>query len=317
MKKPLTLLALSLFISSLIQAQVTTDSAGNVITAPGTQQIITTTTTITTPPVATPQPPPAPPQVVQAVPATEIAAPAFDEPLPTINVNRLRFGAFVAPTISWMKPTASTDDDNKFNVESGGTRVGFIYGLMADYNFAPNYGIVTGIQINQTGGRIIATNRAQTGLVNDVLKADFTYRLQYVEIPLALKLRTDNISGFRFFGQLGASVGFNIGKKTDYTVTSIGGQGTAAYDTSGSKIKLTGDLGHIAPLMFQMNVGAGLEYPFNNRLTAYFGLFFNNGFAPDATKPNLFDEDKLGYKGEFRDANTRLNNFAFRFGLFF
>ena len=216
-----------------------------------------------------------------------------------------------------MKPTASTDDENKFNVVSDGTKIGFTYGLMADYNFAPNYGIITGIQITQTGGKIITTNKDQAIQSDKVLKADFNYRLQYVEIPLALKLRTDDINGFRFFGQLGASIGFNIGKKADYTVSSVRSNATAAYDTSGTKIKLTGSLGHIAPIMFQMNIGAGAEYPFNNRLTAYFGLFFNNGFAPDATKPDLFDEGKLGYSGSFRDANTRLNNFALRVGLFF
>ena len=69
--------------------------------------------------------------------------------------------------------------------------------------------------------------------------------------------------------------------------------------------------------MFQMNIGAGAEYPLNNKLRAYAGIFFNNGFAPDATNPQDFDEDKLGYKGDFRDANTRLNNFALRLGLFF
>jgi hypothetical protein len=198
---------------------------------------------------------------------------------------------------------------------------------MADYFFAPNYGIVTGIQINQTGGKIMVMNKDQTvpapGTAGPgkILMTDFDYRLQYLEIPLALKLRTDDIGGFRFFGQLGASIGFNIGKKADYTIRYVptNDQGTTmpVVDTSGTKIKLTGSLGHIAPIMFQMNIGAGLEYPFSNRLTAYLGLFFNNGFAPDATKPNLFDESKLGYQGEFRDANTRLNNFALRLGLFF
>src|SRR5690606_12661946 len=144
---------------------------------------------------------------------------------------------------------------------------------------------------------------------------EFDYRLQYVEVPLALKLRTDDFSGFRFFGQLGASIGFNIGKKADYTVRSVNNSGTA-YDTSGTKIKLTGALGNIAPVMFQMNIGAGLEYPISNKLSFYAGVFFNNGFAPDATKPDKFDEDKLGYRRSFRDANTRLNTFALRVGLF-
>lgn len=298
-----TLIALN--TTPMLQAQVVTDSAGNVISE---------TSDPAAAPVASPATPVPPPTT-----ATRTTTTVYDvnvEPGTSVHVSRLRFGAYVAPTISWMKPTASTDDENKFNVENNGSKVGFTYGLMMDYFFAPNYGIVSGIQINQTGGKIMATSIDQSITKDKVLKSEFDYRLQYLEIPLALKLRTDDFSGFRFFGQLGVSAGFNIGKKADYTVRSID-ENLRTYDTSGTKIKLTGSIGNIAPVMFQMNIGAGLEYPLSNKLSFYLGLFFNNGFAPDATKPNLFDEDKLGYAGEFRDANTRLNNFALRFGLFF
>ncbi len=278
-------------------------------------------------PVAAPPPPPPPPAPAYIPPATTTTTtsstttattpvtPVYNARRGSIDVNRLRFGAYIAPTISWMHPTAATDDKNEFNVESNGSRVGFTFGLMAEYFFAPRYGIVTGLQINQTGGKIIATNKDQTLTGDKVLKADFTYRLQYFEIPLALKLRTDDINGFKFFGQLGVSLGVNTAKKADYKVTST--TGGAKRDTSADNIKLTGSLGLIAPVMFQMNLGVGAEYPFSNSLTGYFGLFFNNGFAPDATNPDKFDNGKLGYSGTFRDANTRLNNFAIRLGLFF
>ncbi|MEO6833674.1 MAG: porin family protein [Chitinophagaceae bacterium] len=236
-----------------------------------------------------------------------------------LDVNRIRFGVFLAPNISWMKPTAATDDSRNYNVSSDGSKLGFTYGLMAEYFFAENYGIVTGIAINSTGGKIIA-NRNPPSLVpdpNTVLTTNFNYRLQYLEIPLALKLRTDDISGFRFFGQLGASLGINIGKKADYNVSYTDAAGIA-HDTAANKIKLTGGFGMIAPIMFSMNIGIGAEYPLNNKLKAYLGIFFNNGFAPDATKPEKFDGVKLGYgTGTFQDANTRLNNLSLRLGLFF
>lgn len=329
MKKPLILGVIAMLWSyNVLHAQVVVDSAGNVI---GT---VVPTSPVTTPApvIATPVPAAAPANTTVVTPpattTTVVTTPAaptvtYDaDASPAINVSKLRFGAFLAPTISWMRPTAATDDENQFNVSNGGSKIGFTYGLMGEYFFATNYGIVTGIQINQTGGNIIATNKNQSptpSTSDQVLSADFNYRLQYLQVPIALKLRTDDISGFRFFGQLGASVGFNIGKKADYDVKyyqNAGGIG-AIRDTSGTKIKLSGKVGNIAPVMFEMNIGAGAEYPINNKLTAYVGLFFNNGFAPDATKPNLFDEAKLGYAGEFRDANTRLNNFALRLGLFF
>lgn len=230
-----------------------------------------------------------------------------------VTLNRIRFGAYVAPNISWMRPTASKD--GVFGVESDGSKLGFTYGLMAEYYFARNYGIVTGLQVNSTGGKIISTNinanNPTTG-VAQVNKANFDYRLQYLEIPIALKLRTDDISGFRFFGQLGATLGINIGKKATYDVNFY--NGTKDTSVSDSKIKIEGTT-TIAPIMLQMNIGAGAEYPINNKLTAYVGLFFNNGFAPDATSPDKYKN--FGYQGTFTDAKTRLNNFALRLGLFF
>lgn len=252
--------------------------------------------------------------------AQETAPPPPPEPVYGSNVSKIRFGAYLAPTISWMRPTASKSDDGNFSVSSNGSKVGFMYGLMAEYFFAPNYGLVTGLQINSTGGKMNATNitPAAATMANQVLKADFDYQLQYLEIPLALKLKTDNINRFKFFGQLGITAGINIGKKASYTVSYTDASGAVKPDATGDKIKITGDLGAIAPVLFEMNIGAGAEYPLSNKLTAYFGLFFNNGFAPDATAPQKYDSDKLGYgKASFKDGNTRLNNFALRLGLFF
>lgn len=236
-----------------------------------------------------------------------------------IDVSRVRFGAFIAPNVSWMKPTTSTDDEKQFNVKSNGSKIGFTYGIMADYFFAPNYGIVSGIQITSTGGKIIATeigDDPQPKRANKVVKADFNYNLQYLEIPLALKLRSDNMGGFKFFGQLGVTAGINIAKKADYTVDYYASDSTLK-SKSDTKAKITGSLGAIAPVLFQMNIGAGVEMPVSYKLKFYVGLFFNNGFAPDATKPDLYDEKNLGYSGTFRDGNTRLNNLALRLGLFF
>lgn len=236
-----------------------------------------------------------------------------------VTFNRIRFGAYIAPNSSWMRPTASKSDDGQYNVSKNGSRVGFTYGLMAEYYFARNYALVSGLQVNSTGGKITAerVNLATTPGVSQVQKADFDYRLQFLEVPIALKLRTDEISKFRFFGQLGLTVGFNIGKKASYTVNYYDGDANSLSTAQGDKVKLTGSVGSIAPVMLQMNIGGGAEYPINNKLTAYAGIFFNNGFTPDATAPQKYDNNRLGYKGSFYDANTRLNNFALRVGLFF
>ncbi|RYE25869.1 MAG: PorT family protein [Sphingobacteriales bacterium] len=239
------------------------------------------------------------------------------------ELRKMRFGVFFAPNVSWMKPTANKSDDRLYTVSSEGSKGGYSWGLMMDYYFAENYGIATGFQLNSTGGKILATQNLQVTQPSGagvVRSAYFDYRTQFLEIPFNLKLRSDAVgkSGVRFFGQIGLSLGFNISKKASYEVTysdtsNASPTGFADKTVSGENEKLQGGLS-ISPVMLGMNLGAGVEYPITPKMSIYGGVFFNNGFVPDATNPR---EIKMDYKGKFSDGNTRLNNIAFRIGLFF
>jgi opacity protein-like surface antigen len=231
----------------------------------------------------------------------------------------LRFGVFIAPTVSWMKPTANKSDDKLYLISSQGSKIGYTWGLMMDYPFAENYGIATGFQIVTEGGKILAeenTNTTQPATINRVTKADFDYTLKYLEIPFGLKLRSDELGGgLHVFGQMGLSLGINIGKKASYDVsytdTSDGKVIVRSVSENGEKIFGSSA---IAPVLLSLNLGAGLEYSLSEKMSLYLGLFFNNGFVPDVTNPNRLD---LNYKGKFSDSNTRMNSIALRLGLFF
>lgn len=226
---------------------------------------------------------------------------------------KVRFGAYIAPNISWMRPANSKSNDGAYGVTNNGSKVGFTWGVLMDYWFADRYALATGIQINGTGGKILATRIDPTMNTNTVYNADFNYSMQYLEIPVNIKLKTSPMaSGMYFFGQAGLTGGFNIGKKASYTVKATDNLNNMA-DYSEDKVKLSGTLA-VAPMSFQLNVGAGVQYPFSDRMAAYAGLFFNNGFAPDVTNPAKYN---LIYPGSFSDGNIRLNNFALRLGLFF
>jgi hypothetical protein len=62
-----------------------------------------------------------------------------------------------------------------------------------------------------------------------------------------------------------------------------------------------------------MNIGAGVQYNIGQKVDAYAGIFFNNGFAPNATNPSRISN----IPASFTDGNTRLNNFALRLGFYF
>lgn len=240
-----------------------------------------------------------------------------------VGLKNTRIGLFIAPLNAWMKPTASKSNDGLYLVNSDGSKVGYSWGLMVDHFFTDNYGISTGAQLTTTGGIINSVYdpaKLPTPQTAGLVKAALVdYRLQYFEVPFGLKLMSDNISGgLRIFGNIGVTAGINIGKKGSYTITytkSSTDIPPIVSDTtiSGEDEKLRGGLS-IFPLLFQMNLGAGVEYQITDKMSMYMGLFFNNGFAPDVTNPK---ELRLDHEGNFSDGVVRLNNLALKIGLFF
>lgn len=254
-----------------------------------------------------------------------IAQYTYGEPVESNNsgggsVRKTRFGLFIAPNNSWMKPTASKSNDGLYLVSSNGSKIGYSWGLMMDYFFAENYGIATGVQLNTTGGKMNATyditKLPLVPPVNLVKSAEFDYRLQYFEVPFGLKLLSDELSGgVRIFGNIGITAAVNIARKGSYTVLYTDTSSTGSVDkvATGENERLRGGLS-ITPILFQMNLGGGIEYRVSQKMSFYLGLFFNNGFAPDATNPK---ELNMEYKGTFSDGNTRLNNMALKIGMYF
>ena len=232
-----------------------------------------------------------------------------------------RFGVFLAPNISWMKPTNTKSNDGLHRVSSDGSKVGFTWGLIADYYFTDNYAIETGFQLNSTGG-IISTEHVLPVPVNEsyISGTNFDYNLQYVEVPFNLKLISDEIGGgLKLFGQLGASVGVNISKKATYVVNYYDNDNGTSGMVTGEKERLSGTL-PVSPIMFSLNVGGGIEYALGEKISIYTGVIFNNGFAPDATNPANYDLNLTTAPSStpiFKDGNTRLNNVAIRLGLIF
>ncbi|MBL7682928.1 MAG: PorT family protein [Flavipsychrobacter sp.] len=234
-----------------------------------------------------------------------------------VALKQVRFGAFIAPNSGWMKPTANKSDDKLFIVDKGSSQMGFAWGLMMDYYFAENYGIATGFQLNRMGGNISITQNpavTQPVAINQVRSADFTYKVQYLEVPFGLKLRSDDLGGIRVFGQIGISAGITLSKKATYDVVFTDTAAGTAIEkrATGENEKISG-LG-ITPILLQMNVGGGIEYAITEKMSIYAALLFNNGFTPDATNPKELD---LDFKGKFSDGNVRMNNIALRIGLFF
>jgi hypothetical protein len=120
------------------------------------------------------------------------------------------------------------------------------------------------------------------------------YRLNYVEIPLSLKLMTNQIGYITYFGQFGLQGGINIRSRADITTLN------------GTNNKVKEDFGaDVTPGNFSLLVGAGLEYNITGETSLLAGLQFANGFIDVTDNPQ-------GFK-----TKSALSHFRLQLGVFF
>jgi len=166
-----------------------------------------------------------------------------------------KLGIAAHPTFGYLKV-----DGENINVKSDGMRAGFSYGLLGDFAFADNYTFSTGLLLTTVNGQnvTIAGPKVQT-----------IYKLQYIEIPLKLKLFTNQNNDMRFYGELGLGNGINVGAKSDIKTA----------DNSIPEVKDKNISSDIAAYRGSIIIGGGAEFTISGKTKASAGLAFNNGFT--------------------------------------
>lgn len=198
-----------------------------------------------------------------------------------------RFGIKVAPNLGFINP------DTK-ELKNDGTRLGFTFGLMGDFMLGnnQNYAFSTGLFLNSVGGK---TTYPLNGLN---LGTESKY--QYIEVPITLKLKTNEIGYMTYYGQIGFGTAFNISAKSDFDV----------YDaTAGKLVRVTDEdiMDNTNLFKASLIVGAGLEYNFSGATSAMVGITYNNGFT------NIYNDMKSGDK----ELKAKLNYVELSLGVFF
>lgn len=173
-----------------------------------------------------------------------------------------RLGLKAHPTFGYL-----TSDDAGF--ESDGVKIGFSYGLLIDYGFADNYAFATELSITGCGG----SYKFKFG---DTTYASSLF-LQYVEIPLTLKLRTNAMGDVKYYGQFGLAAGVNVKAKNTLTKSTNG----TAHSTGQENV-----IDDINLLRLALVIGAGAEYTISGNTALTGGITFNNGFTDIASDNN-------------------------------
>lgn len=194
---------------------------------------------------------------------------------------KIRLGLHASPNLGWMK-----SDISQFEKDGLQPRLGFGYGLMFDYKFSEssNYLFSTGFNITSCGGGLIEPYDSTSvfvpsaGVTTEIYytgKMDRTYRLNYVNVPLLLKMRTNEIGYMSYFAAIGIDLGFRTrvfaNDQFDWEDNSAG----PALGESRKDLNITKEMNFFRTAL---NISAGGEYNLTGNTNIYFGLGWHNGF---------------------------------------
>jgi hypothetical protein len=201
---------------------------------------------------------------------------------------KFRLGLNASPNLGWIK-----SNDKEF--ETDGVRAGIGGGLVMDFYFSKNYGITTGLQIMNVGGKV---KYDAPGIY-----IAQTFKNQYVQIPFGLKMKTNDFSGFNIYGIFGITAEYCFRARYDAEFDVLGFQGSVENEDAK-------DNDYTRSLRLGLNVGLGTEYNIAGSTSLFVGLTYNNGIIGAYKK----QEDS---NGNVTNPSANLNYFALNLGVLF
>lgn len=192
----------------------------------------------------------------------------------------VRFGIKLAPNLGFLQ--SETD-----GIEANGSGFGYTFGLLAEFPIgsAGNYRFATGLFLNNVTAKwqqdyvYVASVDAGSPLITKQLETDV--KLQYIEVPLTIKMMTNEIGYMRYYGQIGFGNAFNIRAKADQVVAQVDGTRADGQPivTVFNEDKNEDIQSDIMLYKASLVVGAGMEYNFSGNTSLLVGITYNNGFT--------------------------------------
>ncbi len=218
--------------------------------------------------------------------------------------NNFRLGGQISPSYTWL-------GINDKVASSDGGRLGMKLGMTGDFYFAENYSLSTGIGFSfANGGTIKQSKGGQFWRKSDLEKEEyhhvaaggkFDYKLQYVEIPFSLKMRTSEFGYIRYFGEIPI---ITLGIVTQ-------ARGAIDGDIKTEKENIYNSVG---ALNLSWGLGGGVEWGMTSNTALVAGLYNQQGFTDvtrDGEKHTLYDDNT------WDNSKATLRSITLRIGVLF
>lgn len=181
------------------------------------------------------------------------------------------FGLNFTPGYYWLSASSP-------NAKGSGS-LGYGFGVNLEFYFTQNYGFCTGLELTSFKANYTNTTSwtAKNLSTADSITAH-ALKVQYLEIPLLLKLKTLPIGLMKYFGIVGLNPGIRVKATDSYTVTGLainpaGNSYTANYNVSNVSASSKTSVLRLAYL-----IGAGVEYNIAGSTSLQGAISFDSDF---------------------------------------
>jgi hypothetical protein len=270
---------------------------------------------------------------------SQISSQSNDPIVENTELRKVRFGLYGEGALCWLTP------DKQKNYSRGNLGLGLGWGLDVEINFNSTTTLRTGLNLS--------TFNAGINYYDDNLDAihetfyvlsvddDFVtwledspppngdlyqllhrkYSISYVNIPFVLKLKTNEVGYFTYFGEFGGTIGLKTGALVDDRIIPF----TYNSDTLNPLINESFVLEDIdiskgtQPVRFGLNLGAGAEYSLSGSTSLFFQLNWNYFITNQLTKESNEDFLRKQENGFFAPVGVKSfpGNIVLSFGILF
>lgn len=155
------------------------------------------------------------------------------------ELNNTRMGLYISPAINFISTEIQGLETNN--------NLGLIYGYALEFPLSVNHYLESGFSINYKGGGI---EQSETDIGD--------YKVQYLTIPILIKMRSRQIGYFNYFARIGPSLNFKIKEKITHNEAAKG----AVIDIAiflGAERSLGGDTSLEGSIFYNNNITSSMN----------------------------------------------------------
>lgn len=177
------------------------------------------------------------------------------------------FGLRTGISVDWLKPDAEEH-------EGAGAKVGLSWGMIADVYFMENYSVLTGFNVQYLHGGMSFPSVMQTVSGGDTLTVsgitDRKYNLQYLQVPVSLKMQAEVADNIALYGKIGIGTAFRLRAKAE---DSFKGDDNEVVE------KTTDISDEVSFMRESFLIGGGAKFTLKGSTALLVDITYDNGFG--------------------------------------